>query len=232
MGVWKDLLGTVRSSFQLGIGGARVKNNAGVVEARNPADSAYAAVAALLFQTFGDDFELNAGAAGSGADWVFTFRRPSTGMTHNLIVVMPSGDPAVGQALTVASFAGDVITLEWTTVAGGTDKVVVDTTTVGFGASSPVAMFTKPADAVVLFEKVIIDTAFDGTPTLSIGITGSTSKYMPSTAIDLNAAANTVFDYEPGLPAEVGTEAMIATYSAGGASVGSARILTAYVIPS
>lgn len=232
MGVWKDLLGTVRNRFQLGLGGPSVKGNAGVVEARNAADSAYAAVAALLFQTYGNDFELNAGAAGAGADWVFTLRRPSTGMTHDLVVVMPSGDPAVGQALTVASFAGDVITLEWTTVAGGTDKVVVDTTTVGFGSSSPVAMFTKPANAVVLFEKVVIDTPFDGTPTLSIGITGTTSKYMPSTAVDLTAAAATIFDYEPGLPAEAGTEAMIATFAGGGATVGSARILTAYVIPS
>lgn len=232
MGVFKDLLGTVRTAFQIGIGGPRLKNNSGTLEVRNAADSAYDTVRALLFSTYGNDFELNAGATSAGADWKYTIRRPSTGMTHDITVVMPSEDPAAGQALTVASFTANVITLEWTTVAGGTDKVVVDTTTIGFGASSPVAMFTKPANAVVLYEKVIIDTPFDGTPSLSIGISGTTSKYMPSTALDLTAAAGTVFDFEPGLPAEAGTEAMIATYSAGGAGAGSARILTSYVIPS
>lgn len=232
MGVFKDLLGTVRSSFQIGIGGARIKNNGGVLESKNAADSAYAAVAALLFKTYGNDFELNSGAAGSGADWKFTFKRPSTGMTHALNVTMPSGDPAVGQAITVASFSGDDIVLQWTTIAAGNDKTVTDTTSLAFGTSSPAAMFTLPANAVVTLVQVVVDTAFDGTPSLSIGITGSTSKYMPSTALDLTAAATTVFEFVPGLTADGSTNALIATYSAGGASAGAARILVSYCIPS
>ncbi len=232
MSGWKDLIGTVLGKLQLGIGGPFVKGNAGVVEARNAADNAYASLRAALVATYGDDFELNAGAAGSGADWKMSIRRPSTGMTHALIFVYPSGDPAPGQALTVASLVGDVVTLQYTTIAAGTDKMVVDTTSLAFGTASPVAMFTKPANAVVALQQVVIDTPFDGTPSLSIGITGTTSKYMASTHVDLTAAAGTVFEVNPGLPAEVGTEALIATYSAGGATVGAARILTHYVIPS
>ena len=232
MGVFKDLLGTIQNTFQIGLGGPKLKNNSGAIEVRNAADSAYGVIRAALHATYGNDIELNSGATQTGADWKYTFRRPSTGMTHNIVVVMPNTDPAAGQALTVASFVGDVITLAWTTVAGGTDKAVVDSTTIAFGATSPVAMFSKPANAVILWEKVVIDTPFNGTPSLSVGIAGTTSKYLPSTAVDLTAAAGTVFDYEPGLPAEAGVEALIATYSAGGASAGSARVLVCYVIPS
>ncbi len=232
MGRFMDIAGTVLGKIQLGLGGPHVKGSSGKVQARNAADTLYATAEAALFATYGDDFELNSGAVASGADWKMTFRRPSTGMTHALIFKMPSGDPSVGQALTVASFSGDVITFEYTTIAAGTDKVVVDTTSLAFGTTSPLAMFTRPANAVVLLQQIVIDTAFDGTPSVSIGISGTTSKYMSSTAVDLTAAAGTVFEVNPGLPAVGSTEAMIATYSAGSASAGAARILTHYVIPS
>lgn len=232
MGVFKDLLGTVRSSFQIGIGGPRIKNNSNNLEVKNAADSAYALIRASLFATYGDDFELNSGATEAGADWKFTLRRPSTGMTHDLTVVFPSGDPTAGQALTVASFTSNIITLQWTTIAAGTDKMVVDTTSLAFGASSPVTMFTLPANAVVMLVQVIVDTAFNGTPSLSIGVTGTTSKYVPSTAVDLTAVATTVFEYIPGLTADGSTNALIATYAAVGASAGAARILVSYCIPS
>lgn len=232
MGVMSDLLGTVRSAFQLGIGGPKLKNNAGAVEARNSADAAYANLHAALFKTFGDDFQLNAGAAGAGADWKMILRRPSAGMSHDITVVMPSGDPAPGQALTVTSFAANVVTLGYTTIAAGNDKVVVDTTNLAFGSASPVAMFTKPANAVVRKIKVIIDTAFNGAPTLSIGVTGTTSKYLSSTQVDLTAAAGTVFEVDPGLQSVGTTEDLIATYAAGAASAGAARIEVEYCIPS
>jgi len=232
MGRMLDALGTVFTKFRLGIGGPQLKNNTGVIEGRDAADAAYVAIAALLFQTYGDDFELNAGAAGSGDDWKFTLSRPSTGMTHDLQVIMPAGDPTTGQALTVASFTSDVITLQWTTVAGGTDKVVCDTTSLAFGSTSPVSMFTLPANAIIKRIAVVIDTAFDGTPSLSVGVSGTPSKYLASTQVDLTAVAGTVFEVDPGQAADASTEALIATYSAGGATAGAARILVDYVIPS
>jgi len=232
MSKYSDLLGTLQSKFRIGLGGPQVKDNSGTIEARNAADSAYAQMRMLLAAITGDDVVINEQASASGASWTYTLRRPSTGMTHALIVVMPSGDPAPGQALTVASFAGDVITLEWSTVAGGADKLVVDTTTLAFGDTSPKSMFTLPASNVVVSVQVVIDTPFDGTPSLSVGISGQTSKYLASTQVDLTAAAGTVFDVSPGLPAPGGSEALIATYAAGGAAAGSARILVSYVQPS
>lgn len=232
MGVFRDIVGVLGAKLQLGIGGPQVKGSSGKVQARNASDAAMATIEAALFATYGDDFELNSGAAGSGADWKFTLRRPSTGMTHALTVVYPSGDPSVGQALTVASFASDIITLQWTTIAAGTEKIVVDTTNLAFGSSSPLTLFTMPANAVVRSVKVIVDTAFNGTPTLSIGISGTTSKYMGSTQVDLTAAATTVFEVDPGLTSVGTTEALIATYAAGAASAGAARIEVSYCIPS
>lgn len=230
-GTFRDLLGTLFNTFQLGLGGPKLKANGGSVEARSAADDAYAAIRAALVSVYGNDIEINAGAAGSGADWKMTLRRPSTGMTHNLAVVMPGADPSPGQALTVASLTGDVITLQWTTVAVGTDKLVVDTTTIAFGSTSPVAMFSLPVGAIVEKLQVIVDTPFNGTPSLSIGVTGTTSKYLASTQADLTAAAGTVFEVAPGQAAGAG-EALIATYAAGSATAGSARVLVAYVIPS
>lgn len=232
MGRILDAIGTSLSKFQLGIKGPFVKGNGGAVEARNPADNDYAEIRALLVSVFGDDIVLNAGAGEAGDSWKFTLSRPSAGMTHDVQVIMPAGDPAPGQALTVASFAGNVITLEYTTIAGGADKIVCDTTAIAFGSASPVAMFNLPANAVVKLLSVVIDTAFDGAPSLSVGIAGTLSKYLAATQVDLTAAAGTVFEVNPGQGADAAVEALIATYAAGGATVGAARILVDYVIPS
>lgn len=42
MSLWSKIRGTVETIFQLGLGGPQLKNNAGVIEARNAGDSAFA----------------------------------------------------------------------------------------------------------------------------------------------------------------------------------------------
>lgn len=232
-GRFLDLLGTSFSKLALGIFGPQLKNESDDVAARNNADSGYAAVRAALVKVYGDDILLNAGAAGSGDDYKLTLSRPSTGMTHDLQIVVPSGDPAPGQALTVASFTSNVVVLAYTTIAGGDDKIVVDTTTVAYGDSSPITAFTKPANAIVDEVEVIIDTPYDDpTASLSVGITGTTSKYMPTTALDLTADAKTSFCYKANEQAVGTTEGIIVTLSAGSSTAGSARVLIRYSIPS
>lgn len=233
MAVWKNLRGTLGNLFGLGLSGPAIKNESGELAVRDAEDTDYAAVRTALVKVYGDDIQLNAGAAGSGSDWIMTLRRPSTGMASNLVIVMPPGNPTPGQVLSVASFSSGVVVLQYTTVSGGPTNIVgVDSTTLAFGSTSPLAMFTKPANAIVSKVRVIPDESFDGTPGLSIGITGQTSKYMASNQNDLTAAAGTVFEVDLGLPPTGGTEDLIATYSAGGASAGSARILVDYVVPS
>lgn len=236
MGIWKDLLGTTGQFLRIGLSGPRLKNNSGNLDLRNAGDTDYvnlvvAALQAAGINVTGNDIVLNSDGA-SGADRTFTIRRPSSGMSQNLVLQLPAGDPSPGQAMTVTSATGGTIVLDWATVAGGTDKVITDTTPLAFGSSSPLSMFTLPANAIVKSVKVVIDTAFNGTPSLSIGVSGTTSKYMGSGQVDLTAAANTVFEVDPGLASVGTTEALIATYSAGSASAGAARILVDYVIPS
>ena len=234
MGVFKNLLGTVLDRFQLGLAGPLIKNDTGAIAVRNAADADYAAVQVALVQVFGDDIELNAGAAGAGADWLMRLVRPDTGMTENIDIILPAGTPSPGQLLRVASFSSGAVALEYYTASeGASNMVLMDSTTLAFGASSPVSLFTKPANALVERIKVIVDTPFDGTnPQLSIGISGTTSKYGAASHIDLTADAGTVFDLDYGLPATGGTEALIGTYSGDGSAAGSARIQVIYVVPS
>lgn len=231
-GRYLDLIGTVFSRIRLGLVGPWLKDESGQIATRNPADDDYVALRTALVRVFGDDIELNAGAAGSGADRTMTLRRPDTGMSQDITIVMPAGSPAPGQALTVASFGSGVVVLEYSSIASGADKIILETTTVDFNSSSPVTMFTKPANAIVDRVKVVIDESYDGTPSLSVGIGGSPSKYMGSNQVDLTKAATTVFEVDPGEPAVGTTEDLIATLAAGGATVGSARVIVAYCIPS
>lgn len=232
MASFQDILGTIRTKFQLGLSGPQLKNNSGTIESRNAADTAYAQMRMQLAAIVGDDIVLNEQSTGSGASWKYTLRRPSTGMVHDLTVVMPSGDPAPGQALTVATFASNIVTLQWTTVAAGNDKIVVDTTTLSFGDASPKAMFTNPINSVVREVKIVINTPFTGAPSLSVGVSGTPSKYLASNQVDLTAPSGTVFVVDPGLQSVGTTEALIATYAPNGAGAGAARIEIAYAVPS
>lgn len=232
MSRFSDLIGTLSSKFKLGIGGPQLKNNSGTIEARTSADDAYAAIAALLLKVYGNDVVLNAGASESGADWKFTMSRPSTGMTQDLQVIWPSAAPSNGQQLVVSSYSGGVITLGYASSDGNANAVILESTPLAFGSSSPLSMFTLPANAVVRKVAVVVDTSFNGTPSLSVGISGTTSKYMGSTQVDLTAAGGTVFEVDPGLAADASSEALIATYSASGASAGAARILVEYGVPA
>lgn len=225
-----DLLGTTFDKLQVGIGATAVsiKQVAGKLRARNKADSADAPLVGSVIASSGDFLELNEDAVGSAADWKYTLARPATGMTAARTITLPPDAGTAGFAV-VTDGAGN-----WTyaPIAAGNDKVITDTTTLAFGSVSPLAMFNLPALAVVHSVTVVIDTAFNGAPSLSVGITGTVSKYLGATSVDLTQAATISFDVEPGLPAVGAVEALIATYAAGAATAGSARILVAYSIPS
>lgn len=229
-----DLFATGLSKFQIGIdaGALLLKVVSGKIRARNKADNADAPFVASKISSSGESIGLNEDAANSGADWTYDVNRPTSGMSEARTLILPAGNPSVGQAVTVASYGTGTVALEFTTVAGGNDKPVIDTTTIAFGASSPVAMFTKPANAVSLHIWAVVDTAFDGTaPTLSIGITGTTSKYMSATEMDLKFVG--IYEVFRGDVAAVGTtENIIGTLNPDSSSTGSVRILYEYVIPS
>ncbi len=234
MGRWLDLLGTTFSKLQIGIGGPFLKNNSGTLESRVAADNAYASMRALVIAATGDSIILNEQAGETGADWKFTISRPSSGMTEDIQVIMPAGAPSIGQALTVASQTSGVITMQWSSVTAGNQLISADTTTLAFGSTSPVTMYTAPANAEEYWFQITIDTPFTGgtNPTMSVGISGTTSKYVSSTQVDLTAPAGTVYEISPGVVPSGSSENLICTYSGGGSTAGSARIKGFYSIPS
>lgn len=228
MGWFTDLLGTTRAYFKIGgTTGVRLKNNSGNLEVRNTADSADAAVTTSKVNVSGDVIDINSDAAGSGADWKYTVQRPASGMTAAVTLTLPPDDGTPGQVL--QTDGNGVLT--WVSAGATGLALKMDTTSLAYGSSSPVAMMTTGAADIIDHIDVIIDTAFNGTPSASVGISGSTSKYFAATDLDLTAAAGTVFTVHPGIGA-AGAESLIITYSAGGASAGAARFIVFYGTPA
>ena len=227
MASFQDIKGTSQQTFQIQKGGAKFRNNSGVLEARNSANSAYADFVALILRSAGDSIVLNDDAAGSGADWKMTFARPASGMSAAITYTFPAA-PTNGYVLSTDGSGN----LTWVAPSSTSGAGQVDSTALVFGSSSPVAMFTLPANAAVMRVNVIVDTAFDGTPTLEIGITGTLGKYMATTENDLTSGNGDRWVSTPNSIPSGSTESLIATYVAGGASVGAARMLVEYSIPS
>lgn len=226
-GRWIDLLGTLKDSIRLGLSGVRLKNSSGNLLVRNTGDSADAAITTSKANISGDVIDINSDAAGAGADWKYTLQRPASGMTAAVTLTLPVDDGTPNQVLQTDG-AG---VLSWVSAGSTASSRKVDTTTLNFGDSSPVAMFSTGAGDVIHQVRATVDTAFNGTPSASVGISGTTSKYMGTTDVDLTQATGTVFEVAPGLPAQ-GAESLIITYAAGGASAGAARFEVEYSTPA
>lgn len=213
--LWKKILGTTSAIFGIGLGATRVnlKNVAGALHLRNKADNAF------LGQRVAN-LELADGATARKINLV----SPTIAADYTLTLPIDDGSPSQ-----VLQTDGSGI-LSWASLGGTADKITTDTTSFAFGTPSPITMFTLPANAIVVSVDVIVDTAFNGTPQISIGITGTTSKYMATNENDLTEVAS--FEVEP-VVAPVGTsENLIATYTAGGATQGAGRIVVQYAVPS
>jgi hypothetical protein len=227
-GFWSNAFGTLKSAFNIGLTGPRLKDSSGNLVIRNSGDSADANITAAKVSASGNTIELNSDAAGSGADWIYKLTRPASGMTAAVELTLPVDDGTANQVL---STDGNGV-LSWASAGSTSSLQARDTTSLAFGTSSPAAMFTLPANAVLDRVSIIIDTAFDGTPTMSVGVSGTASKYVASTEVDLTETAETRFDIMCAKTANGSTEALIITYSAGGATAGAARVIVDYSIPA
>lgn len=223
-----DLKGTSNPSLQIEKGGTRLKNTTGNLAVRNAGDTSDAELTASRLNASGDEIVINSDAVASGNDWKLTLRRALTGMAANLLFIWPSSYGSPGQVLSTDGSG----TLSFTSVGGSTDKLAADTTTLAFNSAATVTAFTLPANAIVYEVDVIIDASFNGTPSMSVGISGSTSKYLGANQVDLaDAAGNKWIATANNAPVGT-TENIIITYSAGGATAGSARVLVYYSIPA
>jgi hypothetical protein len=195
MARWIDLIGTTLNEIRITFTGVRLRNNSGNLLIRNAADNADASVTASTVNVSGDSLVINSDAANTGADRSITISRPTSGMAASYTLTLPTDDGSPSQVLQTD---GNGV-LSWVTAGGSNaDRLALSRTSLAFGSSASVPMFTLPANAVVHEIKVVIDTAFNGTPSLSIGISGQTSKYFASTQVDLTAVATTVFENCPG----------------------------------
>jgi hypothetical protein len=205
-----------------------IKQISGGFAVRNVADNADGKVQASQFEASGNTgLIINSDAAGTGADWTITINRAASGMTASYTLTLPIDDGSPSQVLGTDGSGN----LSWISAGSVADKITVDTTSLAFGTASPLTLFSTPSGAIIHKVEVVIDTQFNGSPTLTIGIAGTTSKYMSSGQNLLTSVATTGYEANPKLPGTAG-EALIATYSAGGASTGAARILVYYSIPS
>jgi len=182
MGLFADLVGTLSAIFQIGKGGVKLKNNSSALEVKAADGTTDAPVTTSKVNVSGDEFDLNSDAAGTGADWKYTLKRPATGMPAAVALTLPPDNGSPGQVVQTDGEGN----LHFASAGTTADLVHINSTTIAYGDTSPVSMFTLPANAVIHKVKVIVDNPFDGTaPTLSVGIAGTVSKYMGTTQNDL-----------------------------------------------
>jgi hypothetical protein len=229
MGLWASIKGTTQAYFNLGISGVRLKNSSGNLAVRNTADNADAEVTASKVNVSGTDIVINSDAAGSAADWTYTIKSPSSGMSAAVSLTLPTTDGSSNEFLTTDGSG----VLSWAAAGDTSLCSKINSTSLAFGDTSTISMFTLPANAVIEWVRVIIDTAFNGTaPTISVGISGNTSKYMASTESNLKGTVKDVYYAYPGEVASGTTESIELAYSADSSSAGAARVEVSYAVPA
>jgi len=212
--ILSDLIGTLRTFFR--IGNLRLKNNLGHLEVRNLADTAHANIAAAEHQF------RNAGGFGMNIA-----ANPAAAV--NTTLTLPDGDaPATtNDYALVSDGAGQ---LSWVQVSTGNNAVKKQSEVVTFSSASPVAMFTPPANAIIQTVICDVDTAFNGAPSLSVGVAGDTGRYMAASENELTTTG--VYETSPEYKEDGTPEAIIVTFAAGGATQGSAEVTVIYANPA
>lgn len=227
MGLWTDLVGTLKSTFQIEIGGVKLKNNAGNLEVKATDGTTPAGVTASKVSITGEVLEINSDAAGAAADWLYTLQRPATGMSAAVVLTLP---PDNGSASQILQTDGDGV-LTWASAGSTANCVKCDTTTVAFDGGTPVACLTLPANSIVHQVEVVIDTPYNGlAPTLSVGVAGTVSKFMGTTEVNLKGTAKDRYVTHPGEAA--GADAIIVTLVPSTADAGSVRVHVYHSVPS
>lgn len=236
MGLWASLKGTTQSIFQIAIGGVKLRSNSGL-EVTDDTDApagtrVFANVTAKQLHVTDQTSAiiLNSDAAGSAADWTYTIQVPSSGMSAAVTLTLPTTDGSSSEFLQTNGSG----VLTWAAAGDTALCSKINSTTLSYGDTTTISMFTLPADAVIEWVRVIIDTAFNGTtPTMSVGVNGgSASKYMASTEVNLKGTAKDIYYAYPGEIANGSTEAVELYYSASSSTAGSARIEVSYATPA
>lgn len=186
------LRGTMGSIFGVGgTGGVNIKNNSGELQIRNAADSAHAPISASSLRV-----------KDSGSANQVIFNAPTLGA--NVTYTLPDDDGTPGQFLQTNGSG----VLDWVDSVSNADVEWAATFTEADAGT--IAMFTPPANCTIKRVQVIVTVAAGGgSPTLEIGVAGTTNRYLTTSENDLKTAA--LYEVAP-LYDEDGTpEAIIGT---------------------
>lgn len=170
MAVTDTILSRLRRTLLtiFGIGTINVKDNSGVAELRDEADSAYA-VGGMH----------TARLHGSNASHYIGLSAPA-GLGAAATFVLPAADGTAGQVIKTdgslnLSFADAISNAEMTQSEAFTQAT-----------SSPLTLFTPPANSEISkIQLVVTVAAAAGTPTVSIGIDGDVDRDLDETDVDL-----------------------------------------------
>jgi len=212
---YERLDGTTSLKFTLAAAtgtGVVLKNDSGSLDVRNTADTAFK--------------NINVAEAFLQGTTYYVGLQPSSSASASYTLTMPVSAGSTGQILSTDGTG----VLSWVSAGSTAACLTYKTTTLTFGSSSTVSIMTLPANAIIDTVQVDVDTAFDGTPTMSVGITANNSKYFGTGDANLNVAAQ--WETSPGLPADASSEAINIYYTPGSSTVGSARVLISYAVPA
>jgi len=160
------LVRTMQSYFRIGT--IRLKDDSGVVAARNAADTAHADISANQVRVKGANAS-NAVILGAPA-----------GLGGNATFVLPSADGATGQYLKTNGSG----TLSFGDPGSSADQTQAEAFTQA--SSSPLTIFTPPANAVIRQITIeVTSAASGGSPTVAVGTVADPDAYMDELESDL-----------------------------------------------
>jgi len=127
MSLFAKIRGTIETIFQLGLSGPQLKNNGGIIDARNAADSAYAVVRSKLNIVRVSNATYNAVAfdvvvcdtsignvvvnlpALNPGEWVTIVQDAATSLAVNTVTINGNGTNILQPAPSVATFAASFV---------------------------------------------------------------------------------------------------------------------------
>lgn len=210
MGVISDLMGTFSGILNLTKTGALLKGQSSAVQIRNHADDEHANLeaASMRLKYPGESNLLTISPADMAANVDLTF------------------PPDVGSAGDVLTSDGTGV-LSWQpTTAGGE---IIKKVAFSQASSSPLAILTPPNNATIVKIRVDVESAGGAnSPTLAVGISGDTGKYMTTGQNDLKATGS--YETNPSYEEDGTPDAIIATITPDSQSF-SGFIYVHYAVP-
>lgn len=195
MRVISDLIGTAAGLFKFSKVGSQIKDEgAGLLSIRNDEDDEDDSLRMLQLQL-----------KETGGASVIVLQAPSLG--GNVTLTLPDDAGSPGYFLQTDGSG----VLGW--AASSSSGLLDDETDFNQASSSPLTMFTPPANARI--SRVVVDVesaASAGNPTLLIGVAGDTDRYMNADQNNLRAVG--VYEVAPHYEEDGTPDAIIATISA------------------